>query len=1005
MLRKLIQVGLAVLSCVFAVFAQANDEIKSIRIGEKSEREISTSEVHSYKYTASANQFTNITVEQKGIDLVVKLISPDGKLIAEYDSPTGRTGIEETKAVLETAGEYRLDISVLERTKVTGKYEISFKEQREATLNDAKRFQAVISYQDGMKLRGQRTVATVKEAVLKFDKAAKLMEELGDKKQQGIALSEKGLSQQTITDYDNAIPTYKAAIAIYDEIKDYKNKSTTLNNIAFIKARISDYQEAINYLHQSLETSKLTNNETNLVLPLINLATIYKTVGDLPRSIEYYNEALVLTKRNGMKNSEAAIMMNLGLIYAEVGEVQKGLDLHLEILPYYKSVRDDGGELNMLGYIADEYFSLGKYEESLNYYNQQLKQGIAANAGRTLVFAYFGLGKVYTKLGDSEKALENLANALKYVNENRSDLANVLLWKGINKRNQGQLTDAKTELEKAIEVVESIRNRLSSQELRTAYFSKVNRRIYEVYVSVLMDLYFQTKQPEYQTAAFEYAEKAKARSLIELLAMSRVNIRQGVDTQLLEDEKKIRKDLQDKASVLSRLLAAKTPEEKLKEAQLNYSKAEETLQQIEAKIRVASPHYAAITQLQTVTLAEAQKLLDKDTVLLEYLLGETKSYLWIISKDSIQTIELPKKSAIEIQTRKYYDLLTARNLKVKFETADEKRDRIAKSDNEITQVSNDLSQVLLGSIGNQLADKKLIIVADGGLQYIPFASLKYKNRYLIETNEIVNLPSISTLGVLRRDADKKKAAAKTAIVLADPVFDVKDERYTLAKSKTPANPNSVATRNVDFEDVSRSMNAVEEGEINIPRLPFTRKEADTIAKLSANNQTKIALDFAASKQLALSDELNDYRIVHFATHGLLNNKNPELSGLVFSLIDENGNPLNGFLRTDEVFNMKLSADLVVLSGCKTGLGKEVQGEGLVGLTRGFMYAGASRMMVSLWDVNDEATAELMSQFYKNLLGKKLKPAQALREAQLTFLKDKRFANPYYAMAFTIHGEF
>lgn len=1005
MLRNLIKVNLAVLSLAFAVIAQTNGEIKSINIGEKTEREISTSEVHSYKFNASVNQFTNIAVEQKGIDLVVKLISPEGKLIAEYDSPTGRTGIEETKAVLETAGEYRLEISVLERTKVTGKYEINFKEQREATPNDAKRFQAVIAYQEGMKLRGQRTVATVKEAVLKFDRAAKLMEELGDKKQQGIALSEKGLSQQTITDYENAIPTYKAAIAIYDEIKDYKNKSTTLNNIAFIQARISDYQEAINYLHQSLETSKLTNNETNIVLPLINLATIYKTVGDLPRSIEYYNEALVLTKRNGMKNSEAAVMMNLGLIYAEVGEVQKGLDLHLEILPYYKSTRDDSGELNMLGYIADEYFSLGKYDEALNYFNQQLKQGLAANAGRTLVFAHFGLGKTYTILGDSEKALENLANALKYVNENRSDLANVLLWKGINKRNQGQLTEAKTELEKAIEVVESIRNRLSSQELRTAYFSKVNRRIYEVYVSVLMDLYFQTKQPEYQTTAFEYAEKAKARSLLELLAMSRVDIRQGVDTQLLEDEKKIRKDLQDKAGVLSRLLAAKTPEDKLKEAQLNYSKAEETLQQMEAKIRVASPHYAAITQLQTVSLAEAQKLLDKDTILLEYLLGEQKSYLWLISKDSIQTVELPKKSAIEIQTRKYYDLLTSRNLKVKFETADEKRDRIVKSDSEINQVSNDLSQVLLGAIGNQLANKKLIIVADGGLQYIPFASLKYKNRYLIETNEIVNLPSISTLGVLRRDADKKKVAPKTAIVLADPVFDVKDERFTLAKLKTQTNTNSVATRNVDFEDVSRSMNAVEEGEISIPRLPFTRKEADTIAKLSPKDKTKIALDFAANKQLALSDELNNYRIVHFATHGLLNNKNPELSGLVFSLIDENGNPLNGFLRTDEVFNMKLSADLVVLSGCKTGLGKEIQGEGLVGLTRGFMYAGASRMMVSLWDVNDEATAELMSQFYKNLLGKKLKPAQALREAQLTFLKDKRFANPYYAMAFTINGEF
>ena len=1005
MLRKLIQVNLVVLSVAFAAFAQIIEEPKTINHGQKFEQAITTGEKHNYKFTASANQFTNIEVEQKGIDILIKLLTAEGKLIAEYDSPTGRAGTEETKAVLEKAGEYRLEISVVERSKVTGKYELNFSAQREANPGDVKRFEAIIAYQEGMKLRGQRTVATVKEAVLKFDKAAKLMEELGDKKQQGIALSEKGLSLQTITDYENAIPTYKAAIALYDEIKDYKNKATTLNNIAFIKARISEYQESLLYFHQSLETSKLTNNETNTVLPLINLATIYKAVGDLPRAVEYYNEALVLTKRNNMKNSEAAIMMNLGLIYAEVGEVQKGLDLHLEILPYYKSTRDDGGELNMLGYIADEYFSLGKYDEALNYFNQQLKQSLAANAGRNLVFAYFGLGKTYTRLGETEKALENLNNSKKYVNENKSDLVNILLWNGINQRNLGKLNEAKAELEKAIQIVESIRNRLSSQELRTAYFSKVNRRIYEVYVTILMDLYFQTKNDEYQTLAFEYAEKSKARSLLELLALSRVDIRQGVDTALLQEEKKIRKDLQEKAALLSRLTAAKTPEERLKEAQLNYSKAEESIQQIEGKIRSASPHYAAITQLQTVSFKEAQSLLDKETILLEYLLGEQKSFLWVIGKDSIQTIELPKKSEIESKTRKYYELLTSRNLKIKFETAEEKRQRIAKSDAELPKIANELSQILIAPIANLLTNKKLIVVADGALQYIPFAGLVNKNRFLIETNEIVYLPSTSTLSVLRRDSASKKTAQQTAIVLADPVFDVQDERFSLAKVKNNSKSNPVATRNIEFEDVTRSMETVEEGDISIPRLPFTRKEAETIAKLAPTNQVKVALDFASTKQLALSDELNQYRIVHFATHGLVNYKNPELSGLVFSLIDENGNPLNGFLRTDEVFNMKLAADLVVLSGCKTGLGKEIRGEGLVGLTRGLMYAGASRMMVSLWDVNDEATAELMSQFYKNLLSKKLKPAQSLREAQLTFLKDRRFSNPYYAMAFTIHGEF
>lgn len=996
MLKKLMIIILVLQSFVFA------QESNEIRIGQKFEKEITTSEKHTYKFKASANQFVNIAVEQKGIDILLKLIAPDGKTLAEYDSPTGRAGTEETKAVLEKEGEYVLEVSVVERTKVTGKYELNFAEKRESTTQDLTRFRAIIAYQAGMNLRGQRTIPAIKQAVLKFEEAAKLMGELGDKKEQGISTTEKGLSQQLMGEYDNAIATYKSAIPFYDEVKDYKNKSTTLNNIAFIKSRLAEYQDALFYLHQSLETSRLSDNQTAPVLPLINLASVYKVIGDLRRSIEYYNEALVLAKKFQMKNSETAILMNLGLIYSDTGEHQKGLDMHLEILPYYKSVRDNGGELNTLGYVGDEYFYLGNYNESLNYFNQQLKLGETSSSRNTLVYAYFGLGKNYTRLGDSAKALENLNKSLSYIADDKNSLAQILLWIGINKRNLGQLNEAKTELEKALDIVESIRNRLSSQDLRTSYFSKVNRRIYETYISVLMELYLQTKNPDFQTKAFEYAEKSKARSLLELLALSRVYFRKGLDANLLEDERKLRKDLQDKATQLSRLMTTKTAEDKLKEAQINYSKAEESLQQLEAKIRVASPQYAAITQLQTASLAETQNLLDKDTMLLEFMLGDNKSYLWLIGKDSIKTIELPKGAEIEAKARKYYELLTARNFKVKFETAEEKRSRIAKADAEIAAVSNDLSQILLSQAKNLIANKKLLIISEGALQFIPFASLKINNRYLVETNETVNLPSASTLAILRREISNRKPAPKTVAVLADPVFEVTDNRFTFAKVKSEK--GLTATRSTETEDLKSSINDFGDTELSLKRLPFTRHEAETIAKLVPANQSKIALDFAATRQLALSDEMIQYQIIHFATHGFLNGKNPELSGLVFSLVDENGKPQNGFMRTDEVFNLKLSADLVVLSACKTGLGKDIRGEGLIGMTRGFMYAGASRVMVSYWDVNDEATAGLMAQFYQQHLAKKMSPSQALREVQLSFLKDKNRSNPYYWAAFSLHGE-
>ena len=190
------------------------------------------------------------------------------------------------------------------------------------------------------------------------------------------------------------------------------------------------------------------------------------------------------------------------------------------------------------------------------------------------------------------------------------------------------------------------------------------------------------------------------------------------------------------------------------------------------------------------------------------------------------------------------------------------------------------------------------------------------------------------------------------------------------------------------------------------RLRFSRAEADAIARLAPEGQRLEAVDFVANRATATSAELSEYRIVHFATHGLVNSQHPELSGIVLSLVDKKGEPQNGFLRLYEIYNLKLNADLVVLSACQTALGKEIKGEGLIGLTRGFMYAGAPRVVASLWRIDDRATAELMTRFYSGMLKDKLRPAAALRAAQVSLLQgqDKRWAAPHYWAAFTIQGE-
>ncbi|WP_347276089.1 CHAT domain-containing protein [Coleofasciculus sp. FACHB-T130] len=264
---------------------------------------------------------------------------------------------------------------------------------------------------------------------------------------------------------------------------------------------------------------------------------------------------------------------------------------------------------------------------------------------------------------------------------------------------------------------------------------------------------------------------------------------------------------------------------------------------------------------------------------------------------------------------------------------------------------------------------------------------------------MVNLPSASTLAVLRHEQAGRKPAAKAVAVLADPVFGSDDERVNQAKGQTEKQ-RSIG-ENLAFSTLARS---ARESDVTFKRLPFTRQEAEQILSLVPAAERRQAFDFAANRASATNSELSQYRIVHFATHGILNSVHPELSGVVLSLLDEKGESQNGFLRLHDVFNLNLPAELVVLSACETGLGEEVKGEGLVGLTRGFMYAGAPRVVVSLWSVSDRATSELMTKFYKGMLEKNLQPAAALRAAQIEMWQKTEWKAPYYWAAFVLQGE-
>lgn len=414
-------------------------------------------------------------------------------------------------------------------------------------------------------------------------------------------------------------------------------------------------------------------------------------------------------------------------------------------------------------------------------------------------------------------------------------------------------------------------------------------------------------------------------------------------------------------------------------------------------------------------------MLDDDTLLLEYALGEERSHLWAVTADTVEAFELPARREVEALAREFYQLVVDSHPGGEGEDARQRDERLARARAAYPEVSARLSRMLLGRAAHLLGRRRLLLVKDGALEYIPFGALPDPRdesagtaRPLVVTNEIVSAPSASVLAVQRRELAGRTSAPRSLAVFADPVFTADDPRVAVARAaarKRPAGgqaPKQAAPEDVLSASVSKSLGrlgTMRDGVLSLPRLPFSRAEAEAVLGVAPNGgRATMALGFDANKARAIGGGLAQYRIVHFATHGLIDSESPALSGVVLSLVDERGAQRGGLLGLHEIYGLDLNADLVVLSACRTALGKEIKGEGLDGLARAFMHAGAARVVASLWTVDDAATAELMKHFYRAMLVERLRPAAALRSAQLSMMRQKRWQSPYFWAPFVLQGE-
>ncbi len=826
-----------------------------------------------------------------------------------------------------------------------------------------------------------------------------------------------------------ALEAFQAALQAAEEIGHIGTTVQNLYNVAKIQERLGEIQEAYVNYQRVVSLAPSAGDRSRKINADLNLASIHERYGDRNgavsrlRSILEYLDIQIARERGGVRrffiSDKAGVLNTLAKISLDQGDANAAFNLYTQGLRMFeveglkptesKRIFWELGheyyfarEIATYGAIGDLHSSRGEYPEAATHYARALNIAETAGYGQGIVETLFSMSNNESKRGNDTAALQ-FANRARAVADGggRSDYSLLLKTRvGSILRKLNKVEEAEQMYLEAIKISESLRTDATAPAFRSSYFASLLSP-YEDYIDLLMDKRGNDATKNQDRIAFDLSERRRARSLLDSLKEARADIRRGVDANLIEQENRILNQLYDAVGTQGPTLNDPKVFQTADDLTLSLPNAFEKdvaaltsdLRRIETDIRKQSPRYAALTQPQPLTADEIQaRVVDEDTVMLNYVFGERRSFLWIVSKTSLKTVVLPPRAEIESIARKIYSLL---NTPTVVDNAEWERE------------SAKLSEILLVPAIDAIGTKRIVIVADGTLQYIPFSSLpdlrirsSIRSPMLL-SNEIVSIPSASVLDVLRNDRVHTPTPDESVAVFGDPVFSENDERLSTAGPKA-VRTNVAVTRALPIPQL-RSEGGSRDA-FGIPRLPFSRREAESIFESASPSVSLKALDFAATRERAVSGELAKYRIVHFATHGILHSEHPELSGIVLSLVDDKGGPVNGFLRLNDVYNMEINADLVVLSACQTALGKEVRGEGLIGLTRGFMYAGSPRVVASLWKVDDVATAELMKIFYQKMLKEKMRPAAALRAAKIEMMKNKRWRSPYFWAAFELQGE-
>ncbi len=789
------------------------------------------------------------------------------------------------------------------------------------------------------------------EATQNFEQALPLWQELNDVPAQSSILIRLGFIELRNAEWQSSISRFVQAQGLIDEAAEPEKMGRIACGMAEVYNEYNLPEDGLTHYQRALTYYQRTQDAHSIWYATWGLGWTYYLLHQYPQALSYLEQSLTKVDRND--STEAALSREYrGMIRLETGEY--------------------------LAALQDLQFALDVYTRAFNPWEAARVQGL--------------LGQVFEQQGQFARAHASYIKALDAFARMSDQVNQATLYYALGRLELKRIKyeEAEGYLTRSLQMTEQMHRMPTSRDLSVAFFGSVHDR-YQAYVECLMGKHGLDPTRALDVKAFETSEAARARSLAEFLRASNNDFAPGVDPALAQQEKSLRQSIWQKADRRSELLAAKETTNslnELKSVNAELSQLEPEYSRLIETINQRYPAYKQITQPAAWDLhrIQAEIIKDDQTLLLEYSIGASKSYVWAVTRDQIKTYELPGEESITEAARKVSALLAL--------------PPASDNDTKLQQASQELSRMILSPVAAELNKRAMIVVADGALNYIPFQILPAPsgNEPLVARYEVVNAPSASILGDLRHQREGRPAPTKLLAAFGDPVF------YSSSTAQNPGDDQLVAqTRwRSTLRDIELNRDSFDPSVIT--PLFYAARELTNLRDL-AGGQGLVLSEFAATREQLLNTDLSQYAMLHLATHGFLDPKRPEYSGLLLSTVNSQGKQIDGFVALQDIYQLRAPVNIVVLSACQTALGKDVRGEGLVGMTRGFMHAGASSVVASLWKVDDGATAELMKRFYSNLLQQGMSPAEALRAAQNSIRQEPQWASPHYWGAFTIQGEY